>query len=622
MTEEGACGIVSEEKKLPEAGGSEKRVPKGPETGKHSWRLCESSHALSERKRRRRNSDFLWFLLVFAVLFCSFYHKTLASGFDLLPGDVGDARFNILIAEHWIQFFKGELNFREVRMFYPLDFTLGFSDLSLLYAVMELPFRGVGLDAMRSVQISFYLLHFLGALSCFYLFRKLLHFHLLSSLTGMMVICFGNALAQKLGHTQFYTYFLLPPMLYCLICYCRCSENVSWMRRMGWLTAAELLGLLILYTGYYTAFFAAFYVSLFFSGLLLVFLFRENAQDFFLFLRWVRIRVVDFCIAGLIGMVGLIPFWMIYAPVLEKGFKRTWKDISPFLLNWYDLFNPGNGNFLWGRRFLENFPEAGERVYYHEFWSGFPWITLFLLGMSCVWGMCRLKKNMPQRNVYLAAMIFGFVSCVILALRGEGIMAAWDTVRRIFPGASGIRVVSRILLILLFPAGIILTFFLNGVAEKLSGWKFGGIVLAGIGMLLFLDHLNVNGNEHFSIAERRTFRESIVPPPEECRIFFVTKKGEIPGEGIELEQSFAQLDAMEIALYCKLKTVCGYSGNAPQNWSLNLIFKESYPQLLQAWVERHSIKEPLYCYDLNDKKWSGPVDLHVSQRKDCHLQAK
>ena len=103
-----------------------------------------------EPEKKQRNHDFLWFLLVFTALFCSFYHKTLVSGFDLLPGDAGDARFNILIAEHWIQFFKGELHFGETRFFYPFRNAMGFSDLSLPLAVMEIPFRMLGMDMFRA----------------------------------------------------------------------------------------------------------------------------------------------------------------------------------------------------------------------------------------------------------------------------------------------------------------------------------------------------------------------------------------------------------------------------------------------------------------------------------------
>ena len=186
------------------------------------------------------------FLFCFLFLFCSFYHNTLAAGFDLLPGDNGDTRFNLLIVEHWIQFFQGNLDFGESRLFYPLSYSLGFSDLSLGIAIFELPLRFIGLDLYRATQIVYYLLHFGGAAACFYLLRKQLNLNLIPSLTGMMVICFGNALYLKLEHTQFYSYYLLPVLLVLLIHYCRYPAGTAFAKRLLTLSAAALSALWIL----------------------------------------------------------------------------------------------------------------------------------------------------------------------------------------------------------------------------------------------------------------------------------------------------------------------------------------------------------------------------------------
>ena len=247
-----------------------------------------------EPEKKQRNHDFLWFLLVFTALFCSFYHKTLVSGFDLLPGDAGDARFNILIAEHWIEYWKGELGFGETRFFYPFGNAMGFSDLSILFAWMEIPFRWMGLDALRATQIVFFLIHFIGAGSCFYLLRKLLKLRFMPSVIGMMVICFGNPVLQKIYHTQFYTYFLLPLLCCLLICYCRCTEKYPRWKRMAFLSGAFFIFLLILYTAYYTAFFTAFFSVAFAFGLAVAFIARQNWKDLKALRNWFRIRMVDF----------------------------------------------------------------------------------------------------------------------------------------------------------------------------------------------------------------------------------------------------------------------------------------------------------------------------------------
>jgi len=106
-----------------------------------------------QKKLHSPRGEWIVVCLLSVLFLLCFYHKTVLSGFDLIPGDNGDSRFNMLIAEHWIDYLRGNLKFHEVRMFYPADYSFGFSDLALLIAVFELPFRMCGFDVFRSYQI-------------------------------------------------------------------------------------------------------------------------------------------------------------------------------------------------------------------------------------------------------------------------------------------------------------------------------------------------------------------------------------------------------------------------------------------------------------------------------------
>lgn len=277
-----------------------------------------------KKEKEKRWKDWGFFFICFLLLFCSFYHNSLATAFDLLPGDDGDTRFNLLIVEHWIQFFRGELSFGEARMFYPVNYGLGFSDLSLGVALLEWPLRVMGLDLYRATQMIYYLLHFSGAAACFYLLRKQLHLNLIPSLGGMMVICFGNSLYLKLIHTQFYSYFLLPLLLVLLIHYCRYPAETGFVKRQLTLAAAALSGLWILYTGFYTIFFAGFFTVVFGIFCLLTFLYRQDPKDFSAFRQWLKIRIPEILITFIFSLLALIPFLKIYLPVVRLGFRRTW----------------------------------------------------------------------------------------------------------------------------------------------------------------------------------------------------------------------------------------------------------------------------------------------------------
>ena len=306
---------------------------------------------------RHIRKDWIFFGITFLLLFCSFYHNTLASGFDLLFGDNGDTRFNLLIVEHWIQFFCGDLDFAEPRMFYPADYGVGFSDLSFAVALLELPLRLIGLDLYRSTQIVYYLFHLIGAASCFYLLRYQLRLHLLPSLIGMLIICFSNAMYVKLYHTQFYNYYLLPLLLVLIIQYCRYPAGTKFGRRAITLIAAMLAAVLILYTGFYTIFYTVFFSAAFAAGCLLAFLYRQNREDVSAFLQWLKIRLPEAALTAFLGLAALIPFLIIYWPVVQLGYKRPWYEIRKCLLKPYDFFNVGADNFLWSSWLKNTFPQ-------------------------------------------------------------------------------------------------------------------------------------------------------------------------------------------------------------------------------------------------------------------------
>ena len=56
------------------------------------------------------------------------WHRTLlASGFDRIPGDLGDARLTVYVVEHWYQVFRGQAEPLSPDMFYPVKGTIGLS---------------------------------------------------------------------------------------------------------------------------------------------------------------------------------------------------------------------------------------------------------------------------------------------------------------------------------------------------------------------------------------------------------------------------------------------------------------------------------------------------------------
>ncbi len=129
------------------------------------------------------------------------------------------------------------------------------------------------------------------------------------------------------------------------------------------------------------------------------------------------------------------------------------------------------------------------------------------------------KMNRQRRGLFI--LLFSCGLCATLLTVGGLMYSNWCAVWRLFPGASAIRSETRLMVILMFPAGILLAVFLNRIQEKLHGRKLGAVFMTVVALLLYLDHLNIGGMEHFSISENRAFLESVSEPPPDCRVFFV-----------------------------------------------------------------------------------------------------
>ncbi len=173
------------------------------------------------------------------------------------------------------------------------------------------------------------------------------------------------------------------------------------------------------------------------------------------------------------------------------------------------------------------------------------------------------------------------------------------------------------MVILLFPMGILLAVFLNILQQKAGMSKrwIGNLVSGILLVFLYLDHLNLADNSTFSISRTRAFEASVPAPPEDCHIFFVSihpdsARSSGPGGLRNHEQTLVQLDAMSIASHFRLKTLNGYSGHAPRDWNLFFVFNNEYGELLERWLKNQAVAEPVFRYDLTEKKWYGPIDIH------------
>ena len=74
--------------------------------------------------------------LVGLLLLGWFVKYTVTSRFDVIPGNIGDARFLLYLCEHWYQVFTSRADWLSPGMFFPQTGTLGFSDSLFLFGTV------------------------------------------------------------------------------------------------------------------------------------------------------------------------------------------------------------------------------------------------------------------------------------------------------------------------------------------------------------------------------------------------------------------------------------------------------------------------------------------------------
>jgi hypothetical protein len=128
-----------------------------------------------------------------------------------LLGDLLDARFTIVVNDHWYQFITGNQSFSNLGFYFPNQNQLGFSDAFLATGLLSIPLRAFGLTAINSWLISNVVL----SLICFFFAAKFLGIVLNNRLSGaLLTLLFASSypFIAQLGHLQTFGYLLVFPI--------------------------------------------------------------------------------------------------------------------------------------------------------------------------------------------------------------------------------------------------------------------------------------------------------------------------------------------------------------------------------------------------------------------------
>ena len=167
-----------------------------------------------KRSALQASFDWLEILVIFLLGFWLIVVRPLGPNLSLLPGDLGDTRFNNYILEHDYRWITGQdASLWNAPFFYPYPQTLTFSDNHFGSMFFYDTFRATGLDRETSLQAWYLLSYCLSFVAAAYVLKKL-GLKPLAIGMGAFFFTFGLPVLGQENHIQLFYRFCIP-----LACY-------------------------------------------------------------------------------------------------------------------------------------------------------------------------------------------------------------------------------------------------------------------------------------------------------------------------------------------------------------------------------------------------------------------
>ncbi|TXZ49446.1 YfhO family protein [Vibrio cholerae] len=468
-------------------------------------------------------------------------------------GDFGDARLNNYFLEHGYQYIIGNhVSFWSAPFFYPAQYVMTYSDNHIGTLPFYTLFRTLDLDIETSYQLWQLTMFSLNSLSAYYVLR-LLKFNCLSSLVAALFFSISAPVIAKVGHIQLIPRFMVPIIFYCLM---KFLETI----RLKYFYIFCIALVYQFYIGIYIGFFTI--ITIF---LISPFAFIHIKKNFG-FGRFIEKHYfIRISIAISLSFIALYALFRPYIKFKESAGGRSWYEVSSMLPRWESWLYSNNGPIEYFNQIGLNLPMQHE----HVLFVGILPIVSIIFSLVCL-----LVKNSAYSGSGFKEYSMPVISSLLmifLVLVATLYFSGFSLYKYLFfnlPGFDAIRAVTRIILLLLFPISILISFLISSIY---SSTKLNYIVKIGMLFLVLIagiteQYRNFIPTYDKSEAQKRyLFVANSLSKFNDYDVFYYEyNKGSKPFS------IFDELDAMFISLVLNTNTINGYSGNQPKGyWPLN-----------------------------------------------------
>jgi hypothetical protein len=550
-------------------------------------------HTLHGPLPRVRANVLLASVPLFLLGFTWMFRSWLLSGFDVYFGG-DDNRLLVSLLEHWFRFFSGlEGDWRSPRFFYPERNVLAFSDAFFLYAFPYSIFRTLGVEPSNSFMLVIAVLSAIGFVSFMRLSITLFGAMAWTAAVGAFLFVFADMIAMKMVHAQSYCAMLLPVVVYLAA---RAYKADSREVAMVFATAGGALHAFIFFTAFLTGWFFTFSCVL----ALVVYCVLAGRARSIAFARFVFNKKRSVLLAYLLAFaIGLLPFALLYAPVVFDGRRHSALEFVRYQPSFWDIINVGPRNFLWGS-FLGSvgIVEREGRAFW-EMEIGYSpivfatWVTLVCLTAIRIW---RNPIDATLTDRIIVTLGVTLILSWLIQLNYFGFQP-WQAVRYLVPGAIGVRTTFRMQIVSNFGACILVVLALERIQAR---WRSASLPIVGLAVVMLIEQVDTQTPLTNSRSEEWAWMSAVPSPPADCRVFYI-----VPGaKGVKF-QGTHQVDAALVATFFGIPTINGNSSVFPRDWEFRDVARSDYVDAMRRWINQHSLSEGLCGLEPRTGRWKN-----------------
>lgn len=518
-------------------------------------------------------------------------------GNDRLFGGNGDGRLTMLLTEHWFRFLTGKEGFADLAMFYPNRNVAGYTDMFLGFGIIHSILRFLSFDVYLSYKMTLIALHVSGSFTLYYLLRRKLGTGIVWALFGVTAFSYSTTFARAAAvHTQLFGMSMLPFLAVQLV---DVLQGFSDRRRRNRAICVFIaFFVLLMYTSWYVAFFTAIFmlvliVTWFLTG-------EPGPKAALRDLRSVAVTLgFDIVKFLMLGIVLLVPFALIYLPVMRNSGGYDWGEAFSYSPEFADILNVGDSNLFLGRLIRKLHMDGRD-----ELEEGMSVVLFAAYILALRFFLRKGREEKGRGALFLSALAIACAVCLVLPMRMSGMgLSFWRyLVWKLIPGGKSVRAVARFLFFLSFPISVTAAVYGGQKLKRSRRPRLAAAFSAALLLLLLLTQIRRGGvYSAWNAGTQRAFVASVQDVPSSCTAFYVTDSGNRM-RAAELDQ----LDAFELASCLNVPTLNGYSGGMPEGWGkLWVIAGEDYLPGIAFLAAREGL-DNVWGLDLATGSWSRP----------------